>query len=75
MSYLMGDTARGLRFTPVGNWLERYDPNDPEHCPPRIAMELVRRELAVPDEEYGGYRLTAFGLNVAHELREAAHDH
>lgn len=74
MGFDLGDIARGVRFTPVGDWLERFDPNDEEYCSPRIVMELVRRKLAVPDDEQGGYKLTPLGLNVAQQLREAAHD-
>jgi len=72
MSHDLGEIARGVRFTPVGNWLERFDPDDEEHCPARIAMELVRRKLAVPDDDLGGYKLTPLGLNVAQQLRDCA---
>lgn len=72
MSHDLGEVVREVRFTPVGDWLERYDQNDEEHCPARIVMELVRRRLAVPDDELGGYKLTPLGLNVAQQLRDCA---
>ena len=67
------EAAHIARHLPIAQaeWLGRYDRDDEEWCPPRLALAMVRTGLIRADDMEGGYLLTELGLAVRQHLMES----